>query len=109
MKISPEKPAAEAQATGFRQDVLEKGAHLLGLLDAMRSHPFLKGKLALKGGTALNLFVFDAGVRMQSGCQQGGSKNGDRANSEGTFSVSARNPRGCTRTPGGGFRNGESG
>jgi hypothetical protein len=59
MKISPEKLAAEAEATGFRPDVLEKVAHLLGLLDAMRSHPFLKGKLVLKGGTALNLFVFD--------------------------------------------------
>lgn len=59
MKISPEKLAAEAQATGFRPDVLEKVAHLLGLLDAMRSHPFLKGKLVLEGGTALNLFVFD--------------------------------------------------
>ncbi|WP_035254284.1 nucleotidyl transferase AbiEii/AbiGii toxin family protein [Desulfatiglans anilini] len=59
MKISPEKLAAEAQATGFRPDVLEKVAHLLGLLDAMRSHPFLKGKLVLKGGTALNLFVFN--------------------------------------------------
>jgi len=59
MKISPEKLAAEAQATGFRPDLLEKVAHLLGLLDAMRSHPFLKEKLALKGGTALNLFVFD--------------------------------------------------
>ncbi|MBI4776967.1 MAG: nucleotidyl transferase AbiEii/AbiGii toxin family protein [Deltaproteobacteria bacterium] len=59
MKISPEKLAAEAQATGFRPDVLEKVAHLLGLLDALRSHPFLKGKLVLKGGTALNLFIFD--------------------------------------------------
>lgn len=59
MRISPEKLAAEAQATGFRPDVLEKAAHLLGLLDAMRSHPFLQGKLVLKGGTALNLFVFD--------------------------------------------------
>jgi len=59
MKISPEKLAAEAEATGFRPDVLEKVANLLGLLDAMRSHPFLKGKLVLKGGTALNLFVFD--------------------------------------------------
>jgi len=58
MKISPEKLAAEAEATGFRPDVLEKVAHLLGLLDAMQSHPFLKGKLVLKGGTALNLFVF---------------------------------------------------
>lgn len=59
MKISPEKLAAEAEATGFRPDVLEKVAHLMGLLDALRSHPFLKGKLVLKGGTALNLFVFD--------------------------------------------------
>lgn len=32
---------------------------LLELLEATRSHPFLKGRLALKGGTALNLFVFD--------------------------------------------------
>jgi len=59
MKISPEKLVAEAEATGFRPDVLEKVAQLLGLLDALRSHPFLKGKLVLKGGTALNLFVFE--------------------------------------------------
>jgi hypothetical protein len=39
--------------------VLEKVAHLLGLLEALGSHPFLKGKLALKGGTALNLFVLN--------------------------------------------------
>ena len=59
MKISPEKLAAEAEATGCRPDVLEKVAHLLGLLEALRSHPFLKGKLVLKGGTALNLFIFE--------------------------------------------------
>jgi hypothetical protein len=59
MKISPEKLADEAGATGFRPDVLEKVAHLLGLLEALRNHPSLKGKLVLKGGTALNLFVFD--------------------------------------------------
>jgi hypothetical protein len=35
MKISPEKLPAEAQATGFRPDVLEKVAHLLGLLFAL--------------------------------------------------------------------------
>lgn len=57
--ISLEKLTAQAEATGFRPDVLEKVAHLLELLDALNSHPFLKGKLALKGGTALNLFVFD--------------------------------------------------
>ena len=59
MKISPEKLAAQGEATGFRPDVLEKVAHLLELLNAMRSHPYLRGKLVLKGGTALNLFVFD--------------------------------------------------
>ena len=59
MRISPERLLEEAQATGFRPDVLEKVAQLLGLLNATRSHPFLRGKLALKGGTALNLFVFD--------------------------------------------------
>lgn len=59
MRISPEMLTAQAEATGFRPDVLEKVAHLLGLLDALQSHPFLKGKLALKGGTALNLFIFN--------------------------------------------------
>ncbi|MBU1566359.1 MAG: hypothetical protein KJ630_12135 [Proteobacteria bacterium] len=54
MKVSLEKLTAQATLTGFRPDVLEKVAHLLGLLEALRSHPFLKGKLALKGGTALN-------------------------------------------------------
>ncbi len=59
MRISHEKLIAQAEATGFRPDVLEKVAHLLELLNVMGSHPFLKGKLVLKGGTALNLFVFD--------------------------------------------------
>ena len=59
MKISPERLAADAEATGFQPEVLEKTFHLLGLLDAIDSHPFLRGKLALKDGTALNLFVFD--------------------------------------------------
>ena len=60
MNISPEALSSEAAATGFRVDVIEKVAHLLGLLNALQQHPFLKGKLILKGGTALNLFVFDA-------------------------------------------------
>ncbi len=58
MKISPETLAAQAEATGFRPDMLEKVALLLQLLDAVRSHPFLKERLVLKGGTALNLFIF---------------------------------------------------
>ena len=59
MRVSPERLALDAEATGFQPDVLEKVVQLLGLLDAIRSHPFLMGRLALKGGTALNLFVFD--------------------------------------------------
>lgn len=59
MRLSPERLAVEAAATGFRPDVLEKAIQLLALLDAIQSHPFLRGKLALKGGTALNLFVFE--------------------------------------------------
>ncbi len=49
----------EAGATGFQAEPLEKVIRLLGLLDALRSHPFLKTRIALKGGTALNLFVSD--------------------------------------------------
>ena len=59
MKISLERLAADADATGFQPDMLEKVAQLLGLLEALCSHPFLDGKLVLKGGTALNLFMFD--------------------------------------------------
>ena len=39
--------------------MLEKAARLLAVLNAVREQPFLDGKLVLKGGTALNLFVFD--------------------------------------------------
>ena len=49
----------EAAATGFPAETLEKSIRLVGLLNALRSHPFLKTRIALKGGTALNLFVFD--------------------------------------------------
>ncbi|MGD9034114.1 MAG: nucleotidyl transferase AbiEii/AbiGii toxin family protein [Desulfobacteraceae bacterium] len=59
MRISKEKLLSEAEKTGFRLEVLEKAIHLLSLLEGFRSHPFLKGRLVLKGGTALNLFVFD--------------------------------------------------
>ncbi|HEY3413175.1 MAG TPA: nucleotidyl transferase AbiEii/AbiGii toxin family protein [Armatimonadota bacterium] len=59
MKVSRERLTADADATGFRPEVLEKVIQLLGLLDGLRAHPFLKNRLALKGGTALNLFLFE--------------------------------------------------
>jgi predicted nucleotidyltransferase component of viral defense system len=48
-----------AAATGFQTEPLEKVVRLLSLLDGLRGHPFLKPRVVLKGGTALNLFVFD--------------------------------------------------
>ena len=47
------------EATGFKTDAVEKVLQLINLLNRLNSHPFLKGKFALKGGTALNLFVFN--------------------------------------------------
>ena len=48
-----------ANDTGFQVEPLSKVERLLALLDGLRSHTFLKGRVALKGGTAFNLFVFD--------------------------------------------------
>jgi len=58
VKISREKLAALVTLTGFRADMVEKVVRLLNLLNIINTHPLLRGKLALKGGTALNLFVF---------------------------------------------------
>lgn len=59
MMISREKLLEEAEGTGFRPDAIEKVIHLLNLLGAFRSHPFLTERLVLKGGSALNLFFLD--------------------------------------------------
>ena len=59
MRLTANELAREAAATGFQAEPLEKVIILLELLEAIRSHPFLKDRIALKGGTALNLFKFD--------------------------------------------------
>jgi len=48
-----------AEKTGFRIEMIEKVLLLINLLNTLNSHPFLKGKWALKGGTALNLFLLN--------------------------------------------------
>jgi predicted nucleotidyltransferase component of viral defense system len=48
-----------AESTGFRAEMIEKVLHLINLLDKLNRHPMLRGKWILKGGTALNLFLFD--------------------------------------------------
>jgi predicted nucleotidyltransferase component of viral defense system len=59
VRLSHERVLADSAATGFRPEVLEKVALLLALLEGLSTHPFLNGRMALKGGTALNLFYFD--------------------------------------------------
>jgi predicted nucleotidyltransferase component of viral defense system len=59
MNLTPEDISREVASTGFGGDALEKAFRLMALLDALGSHPFLKTRMALKGGTALNLFYSD--------------------------------------------------
>ena len=59
MNFSPSEIMPVAESTGFRAEMVEKVLHLLNLLDALNSHPFLKGKWVLKGGTALHMFMLD--------------------------------------------------
>lgn len=59
MNLTPGDVAREAAQTGFRADVLEKVFHLIALLDALNTHPFLQRRVVLKGGAALNLFLFE--------------------------------------------------
>jgi predicted nucleotidyltransferase component of viral defense system len=57
--LSEDDLQREAASTGFRPEVLEQVIRSIELLEGLRSHPFLKKRVVLKGGTALNLFVFD--------------------------------------------------
>lgn len=59
MKFSSSEILSVAESSGFKAEMVEKGLHLLNLLKNLNSHPFLKGKWVLKGGTALNMFVLD--------------------------------------------------
>jgi predicted nucleotidyltransferase component of viral defense system len=59
MKIFKELLIREANQTGFRAEILEKVWHLMNVLEGINAHPYLQERLVLKGGTALNLFVFD--------------------------------------------------
>jgi len=54
--LTAEEISQQAASTGFSAETLEKVFRLLDLLTGIRSHPFLRTRVALKGGTALNLF-----------------------------------------------------
>lgn len=57
MKYSREYLDGLAAATTFPVDTLEKVLRLIRMLDLVSRHPFLGTRLALKGGTAINLFL----------------------------------------------------
>lgn len=49
----------KARELGFVRDTFEKVCRLAGVLDFMQNDPLLRDKLALKGGTAINLTIFN--------------------------------------------------
>lgn len=59
VKFSSSEVLQAAEATGFQVEMVEKVLLLLNLLNALNSHPFLKSKWVLKGGTALNMFLLN--------------------------------------------------
>jgi predicted nucleotidyltransferase component of viral defense system len=54
-----QKLAQQADEIGFVRDTLEKVFRLTEILRFMDSDPLLSSRLALKGGTAINLAVFN--------------------------------------------------
>lgn len=59
MILSKERLLKEKQTSGYRQEIIEKVIWLMELLNAIADDSYLSTRLALKGGTALNLFHFD--------------------------------------------------
>ncbi len=59
MKLDAAHINAIARGTRFQADNLERLLRLRELLTEFHKHPFLRNKLVLKGGTALNLFYLD--------------------------------------------------
>jgi predicted nucleotidyltransferase component of viral defense system len=56
LKISDHELKFEAKNRGYRPEILEKVYRLLDLLEQFMAVPYLAERLALKGGTAINLF-----------------------------------------------------
>ena len=57
--LSREQLQRAAADNGFQVESYEKVHVLVRLLEGVRTHPFLGSRMALKGGTAINLFVLD--------------------------------------------------
>lgn len=59
MLNSKEQLMSQARADGYKPEILEKVYRLLEVFQQIMSVPYLKDRLVLKGGTALNLFCFE--------------------------------------------------
>jgi predicted nucleotidyltransferase component of viral defense system len=59
MNLRQEDLLNVARAGGFRAEMLEKVIRLMDVLNELFHNTFLKQRLVLKGGTALNLFYLD--------------------------------------------------
>lgn len=53
-----------AAGTGYLPETLEKVTHLGEIASAIGQHPFLRTRLALKGGTAFNLCLAESPTRL---------------------------------------------
>jgi hypothetical protein len=73
-----------AAATGFRAEPLEKVIRLLEMLDGLRSHPFLKPRIALKGGGGTRM------GRKRSCCRLSRRRRGRRTDAGGVVALGAR-------------------
>jgi len=57
--IGPARIRRLAAESGYREEIVEKVLYLQAILRQLARHPDLEGTWALKGGTALNLFLLD--------------------------------------------------
>lgn len=64
LTMSKQDLQKEAKSKGYRPEMLEKVYRLLGLLEQFMQIPYLKDRLVLKGGTAINLFCTDTLPRL---------------------------------------------
>ena len=64
MLTSKEELFIKAKKYDYKPEILEKVYCLLSILEQFMTVPYLRDRLALKGGTALNLFYFDKVPRL---------------------------------------------
>ena len=75
MLNSKEQLMSHARTDGYKPEILEKVYRLLEVFQQIMAIPFLKERLVLKGGTALNLFCFEHLPRLSVDCvPRGGSE-----------------------------------